>query len=304
VSPRFAILLYHGVSAREHRGIENYSRKHVSADSFAAQMAELASCETVLPLRELLARRAEGTLPRRSVAVTFDDGFANNHEVAYPILREHGIPATIYLATGLVGTERVFWVDRLEYLVNEWPSAELRADTLGAAYPVASQADRLRAVTGLKAALKAQPALVPATLEQLESDFGGVPRYDYPDYRLMGWDQVRELARGGLCDFGAHTIDHVILAAEPPEEQERQVRGSLEAVARELGRPTDLFSYPEGGPGQYDETTVAIVRAAGCTSSPTAIFGVNDETTSPFHLRRNMVEFTAPFADCLAVLER
>lgn len=299
---RFVILLYHGVSGRTHRGIENYSRKHVAADAFARQMEHLASWYSPLPLDELLERRESGDVPPRAVAVTFDDGFENNHGVALPILERHEVPATFYLATGFIDTKRVFWVDKLEYLVNEWRGDSLHVPRLDRTFSLRSAEDRIAAVRDVKRTLKARPRLIDPVLDALEAAFGAAA-YDYPDYRTLSWDQVREMAASGLCAFGAHTVDHVVLAHAPPREKERQVRDSLRAVSKELGQPVRLFSYPEGGADQYDEETIEIVRAAGCTSSPSAIFGVNDASTSPFHLRRNMVDFTAPFRECLAPLD-
>ena len=302
MSGRFVVLLYHGVSAVPHHGIENYSRKHVSATAFEHQIEVLAREYSVLPLEELLQRQAAGDVPPRAVAVTFDDGFANNYEVAFPTLVRHEVPATFYLATGFIGTERVFWVDRLEYLVNEWREPTLAIAELDRVLPLRTHADRLDAVQEVKRELKEHTSQVEPVLRSLEARFGS-PSYDYPDYRTLSWDQVREMHASGLCSFGAHTVDHVILAQLEPAEQERQVRLSVEAVSQELGQRTRLFSYPEGGPGQYDDETIRIVQEAGCASAPSAIFGVNDATTSPFHLRRNMVDFTAPFEECLAVLD-
>lgn len=295
----FVILLYHGVTREDHSGIQNASRKHLPASEFERQIRVLSERHQPLPLSDLLARREAGTLPDDAVAVTFDDGFENNHSVAMPILERHGVPATFYLATGFVGSDRTFWVDKLEYLLNETPRDEVKLSTLETSFHLTSKGDRLEALDEIKGALKEDSRLVDPVVDEMEGVAQVDPAYDYPDYETMSWNQVRDLDGRDLFEVGAHTVDHAILAHLSPEEQERQIVHSKRTLERELDREVTLFSYPEGQPDHYDEDTVELLRKNGFRSSPAATFGVNGPDTSPFHLHRNMVGFTAPFEACL-----
>lgn len=299
---KFVILLYHGVTRATHRGIENCSRKHLPVDEFARQMEYLAANHTVLRLSELLALSRNGGLPPRTVAVTFDDGFENNYSVAVPVLQHYGIPATFFLATGFIDTDRTFWVDKVEYLLNESPLTTLRLETLGRRYSLHSLSEKEKALWDIKRILKGTPGLVDEVIDELERISHSPTKYGYEDYRTLTWDQVRAMHKSGLCEFGAHTVDHAILSHLSRLEKEYQIFASKRMVEDKLGEEIDLFSYPEGQESHYDEETIQILQAAGFSSSSTAIFGVNTGTTSDYHLRRNMVGFTAPFRQCLEVL--
>lgn len=299
---RFVILLYHGVTEAQHQGIENCSRKHLPAQEFTSQIEYLARHYTILPVSTLLEARRMGATPPRAVAITFDDGFQNNYTVAFPILQRYGVPATFYLSTGFIGTGRVFWVDKVEYLLNETSLEWLRLETIGKTYPLRSLKERSFALSEIKTQLKITPGVVGETLAELERVSMAPPRYDYTDYRTLTWDQVREMRRSGLCEFGAHTVDHAILSHLSREEKIHQIQYSKHRLETELREPIHLFSYTEGLAHHYDDETIELLQAAGFSSSPTAIFGVNTEKTSEYHLRRNMVGMAAPFEGCLEVL--
>lgn len=296
----FTILLYHGVSRSVHRGIENCSRKHVSVDDFDAQMRLLSESGLVSSLTDLLEDSRQGRPVGGRVAVTFDDGFENNYSVAFPILKRHGVPATVFLTTGFIGSSRVFWVDKLEYLLNEARVQEIVLSMVGGRFSLASIELRTAALRDIKQALKRNPAWVDDTIAELEAVSGVAAKYDYPDYRMMTWAQVREMQRSGLCEFGGHTVDHTILSRLSRTDKEFQVQQSKMTMEKELGRPAALFAYPEGQQDHFDDEVVDVVRQAGFVAAASAIFGQNTAATSIYHLHRNMVEFVAPFDQCLA----
>lgn len=295
----FVILLYHGVSSGVHRGIENASKKHIPTDEFDAQMALLCAEYNVLPFDELLLRQTLGKLPPRSVAVTFDDGFANNATDALPVLVKHGIPATFYLSTGFIDSAQTFWVDKLEYLINETSLLSVELPRLSRRLSLATDVDRLQSLKDLKHAAKQCPGLAQDLVRELETRLGVAPRYDYPDYRTLTWDQVRFMKASGLCAFGAHTVNHTILSHLSVDEQESEIRLSKIELETQLEETTTLFSYPEGQWHHFTEETIRLVKGAGFASSPTAVFGRNYLDTSPFELKRNMVGFSASFEACL-----
>lgn len=296
---QFTILLYHGVSRASHRGIENFSQKHVSAAEFDRHMRHLRRHYVTLSLPELLDRSRDGTVPEDCVCVTFDDGFENNWSVAFPILERYGIPATFFLATGFIGTTRTFWVDKVEYLLNETRRSRVEVPSLMGVWGLSSDAERRNAVQQIKALVKSGRAHPDCVVAELEAAAGVEPRYDYLDYRMMTWDQVREMRASGLCTFGAHTVNHSIMSHLSPSAKRTEVGLSKRALESELNAETDLFSYPEGQEEHFDEETVTVLREAGYRASPTAMFGRNQEKSCPFHLRRNMVGFTAPFEQAL-----
>src|SRR5262245_35792515 len=115
------ILMYHGFTdRREFGGIENYHGKHLHADKFRRQMEFVKERYHPVSLKELIEHLTAGKkLPPRTIAITIDDGYRSNFTLAYPVFKEFGIPATIFLATDFIDRKDALWVDRLEFAVNQ-----------------------------------------------------------------------------------------------------------------------------------------------------------------------------------------
>ena len=110
---------------------------------------------------------------------------------------------------------------------------------------------------------------------------------------------MREMHCSGLCDFSGHRVSHTILSHVSRSEQELEVRQSKATLEEELGETAALFAYPEGQRNHFDESVVEVVWQAGFVAAASAIFGLNTPRASTFHLHRNMVDFVAPFNQCL-----
>lgn len=291
--PGVTILTYHGVTDVESRGIENFQGKHVSAETFAHQVRYLREHERALRLSDLIDAYERGDDPD-GVVVTFDDGYQNNYRVALPILERFEVPATFFFSTGFLGTDRMFWVDEVELAVDATGADRLDVTGWGlGVYPLATSAERMTAVTELKAHLKRvddglRESRVAELAESLPPRPGHTPS---PNYRTLTWDEVRALARSPLVEIGAHTVDHPILTRIGGEALRCQVGDSKKALERETGRPVTQFAYPNGGPDDFDATVIHAVRAAGFRCGCTTLPGRNTADVSLFELRRTMVGF-------------
>lgn len=294
----FVILLYHGVTSAKPFGVHNMSKKHIPVSEFEAQMKYLSEHRTVLRMSEL-AGAWEDPPGQPPVVVTFDDGFENNYTQAFPVLKKYGVPATFYVSTELLDSRGVFWVDKIEYHVNETTQDVFESALLGRTWPLGDSEQKIKALLEIKRVLKADCLQAEGVIEEMERSLGVPPRYDYPDYRTLSRDQILEMTASGLCEFGAHGLDHQILGHLEEAEQRRQITGSRQSLENILQRPVDLFAYPEGGEGHFNQTTIDILREEKFKSSPTAVFGKNSSEISPFLWRRNMVGFTADFGTCL-----
>lgn len=234
---------------------------------FEAQMADLARSRHVLALEDFVERHRHGRLPRDAVALTFDDGCVCNAATAAPILQRYGLPATFFLATGMIGSPEEFWWDRLERIVFD-PAAggsaslrlgaqELRVDlgqeaedpqvqrawrALGASPVTPRQASYF----AVWSALKHHPAAVQeAALIDLACQVGsglGARATHIP----MSEAQARSLARTEGFAVGGHTVDHVSLPGLDASEQLRQMRASRRACEDLAGGPCVSFAYPYG----------------------------------------------------------
>ena len=292
-----AILLYHGVTASESHGIENFSGKHVFADEFSRQMEFLAENAQPLSLREVAGELSAGrTLPPDAVAITFDDSFRNIRNVAHPILVRYGIPCTFFVSTGFVGTGRRFWVDIVEHAINLTQESHIIVDLGGnrvERFELCADKEKIAAVVQIKSAMKAMaPDSRSHALKNLRAatkieDLGG----DVENYKNLEWDDVRALDKLPNYEVGGHTVNHEILSYLSPENLESEVIGCLNTLRLELGHDIDLFSYPEGQRDHFDDRVISCLRRNGVTVCPSAIHGLNVAGADPFHLRRIMVGF-------------
>lgn len=298
----YDVLLYHGVHGGDvDIGPRNSSGKHIARRLFVQQMQWLSMNRTLVSMSDIdRAYQGEGTIPDDAVAVNFDDGFLNNFTQAWPVLEEFGVPATIYLATGFIGSGRMVWSDRLEAAILNatQPDISVHIDGQLRSWPLSSDRDRVTAFGEIKALCKAMAdAIKEKTVTDVETQTGFVPDPGHPLYAFMNWHQVREMNASSLIDFGGHTIDHVSLGRVPKDEMRRQIDVSLDRISKELDDPCRHFSYPEGQAGDYNGDVIAHLRSRNITLSPSAIDGRNSfPETDPFHIRRIMVGFESrPF---------
>lgn len=272
---RVAILMYHGVTAAP-LPVRDWC--FIESAAFRRQLEYLARNCCVLPLAEAAALLqtngvAARTGGRPAVVITFDDGYRNNHDVAAPLLREFGLPATIFLNTALIDSDATLWFCQLHAALSQ--TTRPAVTWQGTRWPLTSPSERAAASAGLQAALKARPhaqllAGLGTLLEQLGERAPAGVATDSP-YAFMTSAQVRALAAEGLIDFGAHTHEHTILARLPLDEQRAQIETSIEHVAQWTGRPCTLFAYPNGQAQDYTAETTALLRAAGIRAAVTTI---------------------------------
>ena len=262
---RLPILMYHGLCPDEWAGEPWMPSYFTTVGRFTEQMRflreRLCPMELVEAVRALEAKR----LPRHAVAVTFDDGYANNVILAGPVLRDLDVPATVFVVTGHLSSGRLYNHDRLR-LVRHWqrqagepPMAlDLRASTVDTANRTL---DPLWEKVGARLTSRQTESLRPMTWAEL----AGAPP---------------------VLHFGAHTVNHAILSRETDADAEREIAESVEELRARLGLPTGAFAYPNGQPADYTEREARVLRRLEVPCAVTTSPGRNDRATSVFHLRR------------------
>jgi peptidoglycan/xylan/chitin deacetylase (PgdA/CDA1 family) len=276
----------------------------MSVEAFRLQMAFVKRAYTVMPLDALVDTVVRGgTFPARALAITFDDGYADNHRLGLPVLRALGLPATIYVATGAVADAAPFWV------------AAVRAIALGAADTVPMPEGPPRRVEegGREAVAKALTrALVPMAAETRAAWLADSARAAGVDLvralagTMLDWAQIRELATAGWT-IGAHTVTHSNVALVEPVRAEREIAESRDALASAIGAPVRHFCYPNSG-GQhayFGPAVTAVLERLSFRSATTSRPGAVKAGTNPFLLPRLGVSpRLAPVAELATAMER
>ena len=231
-------------------------------------------------------------LPPRSVVITFDDGHIDNYTNAFPVLRRLGMPATIFLSTEYIGSDRMFWFDRVACLLYFAPSGELRLLSTTFSCMLADVASRRAAAGSLLQLLKQVPdEQRRACLNELEQRLAdAVPSAANPGRHCMSWDEVRTMVKGGI-EFASHTVSHPILSRLADAALLHELSESRAAILRETGCDIPVIAYPVGKRGAYDARVLRATEQCGYR------LGISYETgTNPaigfdrFELRRIAVE--------------
>lgn len=259
------VLIYHRVLAAP----DPLLPAEPHAEAFAAQMDLLAANFNVLPLREAVARLQGGALPVRALSITFDDGYANNCDVALPILVARGLPATVFIAAGFLNGKQMFNDVLLEAIRGAPDRINLEPEGLGE-LDISSPHARLTAWEALVRRHKyLEPAERMRRAEELADRLGVQLRTDL----MMTDAQVQKLHQAGV-EIGAHTMTHPILARIDNQAALREMSASRLALEEITGSPVHSFAYPNGKPHQdYERIHVQLVREAGFNLAVSTAWG-------------------------------
>lgn len=287
-----------------HRVVDTSFDPHqiaVSPDRFAEHVAAFSARYELLSvgamLRTLSQRRR---LPRRGLAITLDDGYADALTHAYPILKANAAPATVFVSTGGLEAKREFWWDELEQLVLGSPLPErlVVPDPAGASRTIdltpeersVPAGDPLSPFAGWNVTQPAShprqhlygdlslrlapqpPAQREKLLDSLRGQIGVTPPVR-AEKRSLTAEQVAELARDGLVEIGAHTVAHAWLASLPADEQRAEIAGGKRTLETITGSDVVSFSYPYGSTGSFTPETRRLVREAGFLGAVTTELG-------------------------------
>ena len=289
-----AIFLFHGVVASHRHRVRNYTGKHIEADLFARCMTRLSDAGHALTMDEVLEHHdAEEPFPKRAFAVTFDDGFENNLSIAASILADVRVPAMIYVTSGFIDQNWMSWTDRIECAVEGAQSQPLKLDWTDRVFVLDGADSRIRFLQAVRNHVKHTPscdadAFADSLCERL--GFSGPSSSDDPLDLKMNWDQVRRCAESDLLDIGGHGHTHAILAFLDPNRLSCELDTSLAMLFEKAGVGPRHYSYPEGLAHCYSDNVIDALKGRGVRCCPTAIDGLNVESTDLFHLTRVMVD--------------
>ncbi|MEO1594053.1 MAG: polysaccharide deacetylase family protein [Pseudomonadota bacterium] len=277
---RLTVLIYH----RVHESHDAFTQDDVDAATFDWQLGVLRRYFRVMPLDEAVAALYGGApLPRGAVAITFDDGYRDNHDVALPLLQKHGLTATFFVATGFLDGG-IMWNDVIIESLRRTARESLDLDLL---------------------ALGVQPTGTPEARNVLAKRIIGRVKHEPPEQRLehvthlaatagvtppadlmMSTAQVRAMAHAGM-QIGAHTVSHPILCKTDDGAARDEIHESRSVLEAITGGAITGFAYPNGRPGDdYTERDVALVKALGFDYAMSTRWDVADRRSDRFALPR------------------
>jgi peptidoglycan/xylan/chitin deacetylase (PgdA/CDA1 family) len=224
--------------------------------------------------------------PRCRVLITFDDGYLDNYEIAFPILRSHGVQGVFFLATGLVGSCYVPWWDHIAFLMKS-----ARRQQFCLRYPAGlvvdfdknGMAESLRDVLNLyKRPENTDPTRFMCELrEQVKgNDPSGTMR------RFLNWNEAREMASGGMA-IGSHTHAHHVLSQLSPDQQREELAQSRALLREQLGTEVDALAYPVGAATSFSDQTQQLAQEVGYRAAFSFYGGTNlPRMTQRYNIRR------------------
>lgn len=249
---------------------------------FDQQMCLLAEHFNVLSLKGAVDRLSSGELPSRAVAITFDDGYADNLSIATPILKKYNLPATVFVSTGFLDGGRM-WNDTVIESVRNWPDQQIDLSDLGlGSMECRTEQNKRDLISNILNAIKYRdPQSRQKFVDELSVRVAGLPTD-----LMLTTDGVRELHTQGI-EIGAHTVSHPILASLDCNEAQREIAQSKEQLEEVIGERVRFFAYPNGRyQSDYNQSHVDMLRSLGFEAGLSTHWGVATHATDKMQLPR------------------
>jgi peptidoglycan/xylan/chitin deacetylase (PgdA/CDA1 family) len=284
VDPPVVVLLYHRVTIP----ISDPDQLAVSPENFRAQLTYLKDNFHLVRLEDDWS-----ALPGPAVAITFDDGYADNALEALPVLEAVGAPATFFISSGHIGAKNEFWwcqMDRILLHDGDFLDSFSLADRqYGGEWPTGTPTQRQALYAHLNALAQT------LDLDRLESWMGQLRTWSGQDEqgsglnRSMNEEELKVLAGSPWTTIGAHTVSHAALSALSEEQQRYEIFTSKEALEKITGEKVPVFAYPFGNRKHYKRTSVALCRQAEFVKAASNFPGQVHRWTDPYQLPRQVV---------------
>jgi len=273
------IFMYHRVLPKElTQGTEIPVQPgmYVTPASLKLHLSYLKTHFSLISLAELVRRLQVGEAVSRCAVLTFDDGWLDNYLYAFPILQEFKVPATIFLASGFIGTSRLFWPEEIGWAVLSVRSGKVDISLLPDALlhtiereshmnlEVEESIDQI--VAEMKSWDEPRRRSVAESVAQLRKK-----RNEESVRLLMNWEEVREMLQSGLVSFGSHTVSHALLDSIPLDKVQQELSDCATQIYHNIGVRAEHFAYPNGN---YTPQVLSILPASGIRAAVTTKRGL------------------------------
>lgn len=277
---RLSILIFHRVVPQPDPLFDDLP----DASRFDSTMRWVKQWFNVLPLEEAVERLARDSLPARPLVITFDDGYADNEEVALPILQRLDLPATFFIATGFLDGGGLMWNDEMIEAIRDCrhERIDLTCAGLGEQRLDGSQQRRALIDALIASTMHLQPAARADRVAAVVAAAGGPARREL----MMSSEQVRRLHAAGMT-IGGHTVSHPILTRLEAAAARREIADGKARLEQIVGERIGVFAYPSGRPSRdYAAEHVAMVRSCGFRTAVSTAWGVARSDADRWQLPR------------------
>ena len=291
---KLLILAYHRVL----NVIDNefpYDEELISAtiEQFDAQIRYLSNNYNPINEQQLIKHVYDGEdLPDYSVMITFDDGYDDNFNFAYPILKKYSVPAMIFVSTGYINSDETFWYDWLSLLLNGSDSKEIFVPGLDKIFYIDNKQLNKKHLVEILVYLRSIPNNERVSVvESLKSEYSdSIINTSSSLSKPMTWDDIRNMDRD-LITIGSHTVTHPIMSMLSEEELEFELLMSKKKIENELNVDVNSIAYPVGMRESINDKVVNQTKMSGYKLGFTYINGINSvPVINKFMLERLHVE--------------
>ena len=277
--PQLLVLMYHRILPLDDpRAKLEEPGMIVTPETFRKNLEVVSDYFEFVKLSEWLENKRNGhPLPEKACAITFDDGWADNYEFAYPVLRDMGIPATIFLVSDMINSSAMFWPERLARTVtciaqeqpHQWSIPLLNWITSAStSYPFSDSPPSREELSQIIAHIKQLPDQeIHIRLDDINTALGLKNQSTAPS--LLSWEQMAEMSASGLIEAGSHTCHHIRLNTQTPlDTMEKEIVQSKIQLEEHAGHPISSFCFPNG---DYSDQALELVRQhyAGAVTTKT-----------------------------------
>lgn len=282
------MLAYHGLNNKKSEDlIGNYDGRQVFVERFIKQIGYLIQKYNIISLgRYIEYLQGKTDIPSYPLIFTFDDGYKNNYNLLFPLVKQYQVPVTIFLTTGNVGKCSPGWLNKIEYAIAMTSKSEFALKVNGAVrnFNLDSLSGKGHACAEVKRILKGiNQAKIEATVESLVRELKvDIDNVTDENFISLSWPEVKEMSQWGV-DFASHSESHPILTNTDAERVKVELSVSKEKIENHLGRKSLFFSYPNG---DFNQDVKRMAKEAGYICAVTTTYGLDDRKTDAYELRR------------------
>ena len=293
----FTVLTYHRICEQVPSFSYPFDPELLSATTaeFDWQMHYISQHFKAAKLIDLLRASRDGNpIPPRSIAVTFDDGFSDNYTQAFPVLKKHQVPATIFVVSDFIDKPEPIWFEVIANAFLQAPLGSISHAVCGFGLPSAN--DRSTRTTELAHALSSAKKVPNSQREEFieylkRTTWNSQSDSSWNQYgRAMTWEQLREMSKNGI-DIGSHTVSHPILSQITEAQCAKELSDSRLTLLERLGESPPIIAYPEGRSDSFPSGISGLASSAGYEFGVSYVPGVNvPESLQSFYVKRHTVE--------------